>query len=690
MKNDKESFLKDIVKPFLLMGGALLLALSQNSWADMVKKADELPSASSQDVISYKTYFQETSKPEIDQSLKDVSQLLALEKTRSVGAYALAGRIRAEYDTLKAVLRSYGYYRGLIEIKIRSQEENAGTSDHVTAEIKGEISGDDPFLAEKLKKISQKNNHISLHISAKLGPIFHIRHFLFLPPLDQDREKEGKKEMPQKEEFTFSPAEKEAFKIKEGDVASAADILAAQARLSTAMQEEGYGLSTLSEPQVILQKTENTLDVRFYAAHGPKLVIGPISFKKQDAVKEDYLRRRLSLKQGQLYQPSAIENARIDLNNRGVFSSVEVRNNPPLEKIIVKDKEGKEETLEAMPLRFKLSDGKRHNISGDIGYSTDLGGRAGVSWLDRNLLGRAESLKVSILATGLGGTSQQGLGYDIFADFNKPDFMVRDRLLNLHAEAVRQLLYSYHQTAWLFRGGFSQPLTQEWSFGGAASLEEEQIRQFGTTRNYFILSIPLQLTYDTTKRKNPIEPATHGVRVNLGLTPSESLQHKSSSFVIMNAQISSYFDLGKIGLGKKGNSILALRGLVGSIQGETTWNIPPDQRFYAGGPATVRGYRYQGVGSQRGKYAIGGTSIDTATIELRQRVYHNIGMAIFSDAGQVGTNSTPGHGKLRVGYGAGLRYFTPIGPVRVDVALPTKRPQCGDKWELYVGLGETF
>lgn len=651
-------------------------------------KEDALESDLSEkrDNIDYVTDFQTTHHADIDASLKAVSQLAVLEKTHAVGPYALAGRIRQDYERLQGALQSHGYYSGKVDILVEAQ--------------KGHVDGHDPFLATQLQKISQKNEKIRIKIKIELGPIFHIRAFLFLPPVPLSSARDDEKISPKRDEnFQLSLAEKQAFKLKEGDEADASEILSAQGRLMAAMQEEGYALATISIPQVILQPQTHTLDVRFYAAHGPKVLIGHISLQNMGSVKEDYLRRRLLIKTGQLYQPSAIEQARTELNDRGLFASVEVRNNPPLENLSLQDngkKDGaaseksKQHIQQAMPLNFKFIEAKKHNISGTLGYSTDLGGRAGVSWLHRNLLGRGESLKLSVLATGLGGSAQQGLGYDIFADFNKPDFMVRDRLLNLHAEAVRQLLYSYHQTAWFLRGGFSQPLNKEWSLSVAGSVEEEQIKQFGKTTNYFIIALPLQATYDTTKRSNPIEPATHGIRVNLGITPSESLEHKARSYVVMNAQISAYYDLAHLGISQKGNSILAVRGLVGSIQGATTWNIPPDQRFYAGGPATVRGYRYQGVGPQIGKYAVGGTSVDAATIELRQRLYHNIGMAVFSDAGQVGKNSMPGHGKLRIGYGAGLRYFTPIGPVRVDVALPSKRPARGDKWELYIGLGETF
>ncbi|WP_418115683.1 BamA/TamA family outer membrane protein [Sorlinia euscelidii] len=104
----------------------------------------------------------------------------------------------------------------------------------------------------------------------------------------------------------------------------------------------------------------------------------------------------------------------------------------------------------------------------------------------------------------------------------------------------------------------------------------------------------------------------------------------------------------------------------------------------------MRGFRYQGIGPQQGKYAVGGTSLDAGTVEFRQRVMEKFGVAAFVDAGQVGEGSRPFQGTVRVGYGAGVRYYTPIGPVRLDFALPMNRPRNGDKWEFYVGLGETF
>ena len=75
---------------------------------------------------------------------------------------------------------------------------------------------------------------------------------------------------------------------------------------------------------------------------------------------------------------------------------------------------------------------------------------------------------------------------------------------------------------------------------------------------------------------------------------------------------------------------------------------------------------------------------------LRTNVLVSVGAAAFVDAGQVSADSMPFSGTLRVGAGIGARYYTPIGPVRLDFAVPLNRPPHGDRFELYLGLGQAF
>ncbi|WP_408876440.1 autotransporter assembly complex protein TamA [Gluconobacter sphaericus] len=675
--------------------------------------------------IPYDVTLTPTKQADLDAAIAASSQLKSLQTSHTVGAYALAGRIRSDYDRINSALESQGYYAGSVKISVKVGART--------------VDGKDPSLPDILKALG-KNQKVAITISATLGPRFSLGNVVLTTPPQHPptvavpaptatavkgsaaktpvaktsaqtplgkASSDGKsvptppsaaagaatseQAIAQAQPVSLLPEERKAFGLSSGQPAVAADVLAAQNSLLNQLQEEGYATASVSPPLAYLKPQTHTLDIVFRVSRGPKVVIGPISMTGLVHTKQRYLMNRLELREGELYRPSRIEAARQDLASTGVFASVQVRNTPPI-ITLPPSRTLMPGILQAMPIEFGFKEAKRRTLSAQVGYSTDLGGRVGVSWTHHNLLGNAEQLRLTALVTGLGGSAQQGLGYDVYADFMKPDFLSKGQNLSVRLEGIRQLLYSYHQTAIIGRAGLNRHVGKYWNVSGGVMGEQEQIKQFGDTRSYFIIAAPLNATFDNTQLSNPIDPATHGVRASLSVTPSESLENGSSFFTLLSAQVSTYFDLKHLGISRPGRSVIAVRGIVGSVQGASTYQIPPDQRLYAGGPATVRGFRYQGVGPQYGKtkYGIGGTSMDAGSVEFRQRLPMNLGFAGFVDAGQVGTGSRPGQGTLRVGYGGGVRYFTPIGPIRVDVALPMNRPAYGDKWELYFGLGETF
>jgi translocation and assembly module TamA len=159
----------------------------------------------------------------------------------------------------------------------------------------------------------------------------------------------------------------------------------------------------------------------------------------------------------------------------------------------------------------------------------------------------------------------------------------------------------------------------------------------------------------------------------------------------MQLSAATYLDLARLDLAQPGRSVIALRAMAGKALGASQFDLPPDQRFYGGGSATVRGYRYQSIGPlfPDGKPA-GGTSVDAASIELRQRLFGDFGAVAFVDAGHVSESGGPFKGKLHVGAGAGVRYYTGIGPLRVDFAVPLTDVPGNDSYQVYIGLGQAF
>ncbi len=146
------------------------------------------------------------------------------------------------------------------------------------------------------------------------------------------------------------------------------------------------------------------------------------------------MRKVLTVKPGDRYRPSRIEAARQAVAALGVFSGVTARAATKL------DADGR------IALTFDVQERPRHAVTFSGTYSTDLGISLGATWSHRNLFGNAEQLNLSAAGTGL-GTATSGLGYNLGAQFIKPQFRRPDQMLEFDILGVRQQLDAYDQTA---------------------------------------------------------------------------------------------------------------------------------------------------------------------------------------------------------------------------------------------------
>jgi translocation and assembly module TamA len=137
--------------------------------------------------------------------------------------------------------------------------------------------------------------------------------------------------------------------------------------------------------------------------------------------------------------------------------------------------------------------------------------------------------------------------------------------------------------------------------------------------------------------------------------------------------------------------VLAGRLAGGSILGAPLALVPADRRFYAGGGGSVRGYAYQGIGPvDAAGIPTGGLSFAEASVELRVKISDKFGVVPFIDAGTVSAGTFPDFGATRFGAGIGIRYLTPLGPLRVDVGLPLNRRPSDPSFGVYAGIGQAF
>lgn len=633
------------------------------------------------DTVSYKVDRISTGDGSMDATLRATSDLVTLRTSAPVSPYGLIARARSDLDRLKTVLESYGYYESKVAIQIDGMALNS------------------PGLADHLAALPKKHD-AHLQVSFDLGPLYHIRNIRI----------DGK----------VPPSAQSAFTLKRGDPAVADKVLAAGNSLLAALDEQGYAFAKVDPPVAYEDQAKPLLDVTFHVDTGPRVNIGEIHIEGLKRVRESVVRRRLLLHTGELYRASAVERARTDLLSPvlGVFAAITVKMGTAVD------------ATGGVPITFQIRERLRHTFGVSAGYSTDLGGSGTVNWGDRDVFGYAEQFSVSSSITGLGGSATNGIGYDVPIKYILPDVGHRDQSLQFAVEALKQDLIAYDQTAYRTSATLSRRLNKLWSVSAGLTATEENINQIvgavvteesaapgepptevtaitRQTYNYTLIGLPLTVSFDSTNLASPLDDPTHGMRNSLSFVPTHSLGHSNASFLITTVKAAAYFDLDRLFSTPPGRSVLAVRALLGSTEGPNVYGLPPDQRFYGGGSASIRGYPYQSVGpyfpvlsgsgTSKGEvigfttYPIGATTISAGTIEFRQRFGTNLGAAFFIDGGQVGNKLTPSPTDLFVGVGAGVRYYTLIGPIRLDFAVPLKRydsdPQA---FQIYIGLGQAF
>jgi translocation and assembly module TamA len=631
--------MKSTIFTFLLLGAL--------GWASGARAAD--PQAYQVDLVS-------VGNNDIDQTLKATSDLLSLRTSAPVSPFGLIARARSDTDRLKTALESFGYYES-----------------HVTINING-LPLTDPSLGDALTALP-KGSSAHVGISFALGTLYHLRR------VDIDGE-------------VPAPINaRETLGLASGQPAVAASVLAGGARLLTALQEQGYAFAQVEPPVAYEAADAPVLDLSFHVAAGTKVKIGDIHVEGLQRVHESLVRRRLLLHSGDLYKPSAIEAARRDLLGMNVFGQVSVLVG------------SKADESGGVPVTFKMRERLRHAIALSAAFSSDLGGSGGASWTDRNVFGNAEQLSFAASVINLGGSDTTGTGYDTSVKYLIPDFLHRNQSLQFAITGIKQQLQAYDQKAQTASVTLSRKLSSVWTVSAGLSTTDETILQVigtqavppytpdpATKFDYTLIALPFKVIYDSTDLPTPLEDPRHGFRGTLSLTPTLAIGRPNATFLISTLTLATYFDLNNLLPIAPGRSVLAVRGLAGVAQGAGELSLPPDQRFYAGGTSTIRGYGYQLVGPMflHTDIPTGGTAIAAAGVEFRQRLYTNWGVVAFVDAGQVSASLKPLPDETRIGTGAGMRYYTPIGPIRFDIAVPVARRQGDDSFEIYIGLGQAF
>lgn len=410
---------------------------------------------------------------------------------------------------------------------------------------------------------------------------------------------------------------------------------------------------------------------------GPRAVVGEVVLTGLDEVAEHVVRRNLRLEAGQVLRASALGDSERRLIETGLFRSVVVgRPQRPDDRPAGDGVVDLEIFLDEAPMR---------SVRASVGYGTEDGPRAEASLDWRNFLGDARRLGLrafgSFLDIGFEGTLGQP---HLFDPLSRGDLAV---------SALRQS-----------RPGYEAFVT------GATGFATRQTQRDGSLRVLFGMGYELSEILSFEIAADPaLRGPTDSVIVNLygGLRfdrVDDRLDPRRGVRASLEAELGGYpigsdldyhrWELDLRGYHSIGIVTLAARAAATTldpIDGSRA-DVPLTRRLYSGGTQSIRGFGFQKLGPEDGSNdPIGGLSRLELSSELRFRVYGPLALVAFVDAGDV--RSRPfvfRPTELRASAGPGLRYDTPVGPLRLDAGFLLNPPPDTDPWRIHLSVGHAF
>lgn len=468
----------------------------------------------------------------------------------------------------------------------------------------------------------------------------------------------------------YAPGESDPNLPQPGDVLEsltpspkAIDIVGVQDLLLTHLRNHGYPFAALQERFVEIHQETQSAEVVLRIDAGRPCVYGKINITGLQRVERSYVHEHLTLKPEAACSRAEIAAQKSKLAGTGLFSYADV-------KLVPEEAEGV-----SVPVQIAVNEGPPRTLRIGLSYETNTGLGSKVSWTHRNLFGRGEKVEAVVKV--------REISQSVAVDFRKY-YAKRNTTLFGGFDVVQDRLDAYDATQVSTHVGYDRPFLKNWRLNYALYLHYVEVETDGVTEKGVELSLPTRL--QRSKVDDVLSPLS-GHRLSFKVEPVRSAVGEGVTFVQTEARGAYYhaFDAKK-------RFSLGLWSHVGATLGGTFDDIPSTRLFYGGGLQSVRAIEYERLGTLDANHVpVGGRSILEGGVELRSRVSTHWSVVTFVEAGRSFAAEMPDFKEdLLAGGGIGLRYATPVGPLRVDLAVPfDPRPSDADM-QFYIGIGQAF
>lgn len=620
-----------MLNPGFLPGGCVLLNRSIGVLA-------ALGAVAASPALAIDNFTFEVAGPQdLEQTLRNSSVLVSADEEGVNDPAEILAAARAEYGRLIGALYSEGHYGGVINVSVNGTE------------------------AAEIPPITRLESITGVTVRVDPGPVYRFSSADIGPLAGPE---DGAGEIP--EEFA------------RGEEAPSGLIVNAAGAAVEGWRHAGRAKAEVAGQDVVAQHAADTLDVAIRIAPGPAVTFGEARFTGSRAVRPARLRAIAGFPTGEEFDPDELEQVAARLRRTQVFSAVAITE---AEELSFGDRLDAKIDLVAHPPR---------RIGAGAEVSSTEGATVSAFWLHRNLFGGAERFLIEGEVSGIGGDEtdigKSGTDYNLGVRVQRPATFSPENTLFLEARAERLNEDDYTSNVGQIGFGITRYVNEDLEVDFGLAYRFSRVEEIDRTTDYSTVIAPLAARYDT--REEPLD-ARGGLYVDLGLTPFLGTNDQTGDGARATWDARTY-----LSFGAEDRVTLAGRVQGGSILGADLEQVPNDYRFYSGGGGTVRGHAYQSLGVILDGRDTGGASFVGLSGELRAGITESIGLVAFYDYGIVGTESFPdGDSGTQAGAGIGLRYRTPIGPIRLDVATPVSGSDIvedDDGVEVYVGIGQAF
>jgi translocation and assembly module TamA len=459
---------------------------------------------------------------------------------------------------------------------------------------------------------------------------------------------------------------RQAWQLPEGSFFRSNEWERAKRSLLEAAQNEGFLRADIVSSEALVNLELTAVSLRLVLDSGPRLAFGDIAISGLQRYPEQVIRGLRTFQRGDPFRQGDIAEFQTRLNGSGYFTTVSIR--PDMQAL------ADDPALQAVPVRVDVVEAQAKRLTLGGGYDTDRGFSLLSAWENKNLLDRGLQL-----------------------------------LSGIELDLQRQLVYStlntpYDADGWRWQLGaraLHQDVRNDIVDAGSVFLSRAKLRddtehsistQLQFERQNIVVS-PLVaidqssqaavLGYSWTRRRldSPLFP-TSGYLLAAQVSGAHEDVLSTRSFIRTYASGLRIFTLGEDTI--LPGSRLVVRGEAGMVFAGGRDGIPSQNLFRTGGTRSIRGYPSQSLGARIGDATVGARYLLVGSVEYQHPIRETMHLAAFYDRG----NAMDSRSEFATvaGYGIGLRWRTPVGPLNADVAYG----EADRRWRFHLSLGVVF